>query len=373
MSKTGSTGGVARIREATLADYPQMAALESRYQLHPKTYEEWLHLWQGNPACRDLPDWKIGWVVENEKNDVVGHISNVPSAFELGGRKLIAASGRGLVVDEHYRSYGFPLFSAFFNQKNVDLIVNSTVNAQGMTLHELFHCRRCPSGAWNESVFWITHYRGFGEKLAEMKNLPAPSLLRYPISGALALRGAFRRRPRRVEVEGEFDFTSQFDSRFDSFWEELRARRAGQLLAVRSRETLEWHFHFPIARQRAWIITLTRGSSLRAYAVFLRQDNHNVGLKRVRLVDFQSLEDDSKVLAGMLQLMLDRCRQDAVEMLEVNGFSPEKRSMLEILSPHHRELPCWLYYYHAREKDVASQLKDPNMWDPTPFDGDGAL
>jgi len=374
MSKLASTGGVAQVREATFADYPQMAALESRYRLHPRPYDEWVHLWQGNPACRDLPEWKIGWVVENEQKEIVGHISNVPSAFEFRGRELIAASGRGLAVDERYRSYAFPLFSSFFNQKNIDLILNSTVNAQGMNLHELFHCQRCPAGAWDQSVFWITGYRGFAAKLAESKNAPLPTLLSYPVSAVLAVQDVFKRQPRPPKIQGaELDFTAGFDQRFEVFWKELKARQPSSLLAVRSHDTLDWHFKFALEQQRVWIVTLTCDSSLRAYGIFLRQDNYNVGLKRVRLVDFQSLDNEPHALGGMLWLALERCREQGFHMLEVNGFSAEKRAMLEPLAPHHRQLPCWLYYYKARDKQLAESLKDPSVWDPTPFDGDGAL
>jgi hypothetical protein len=361
-----------QIREAVFADYPGIAALEARYALRPKSYEEWIHLWTENPASR--PEWNIGWVVENASHDIVGYVGNVPSAFEFQGRTLVAASGRGLVVDEQYRSYSFPLFSRFFNQSNVDLIVNTTVNVNAVKLHELFHCQRVPVGIWDRSVFWITDYLSFAAKLAATKNLPLPNLLGYPLSAALAVKEKLRRKPLKPAGNGfEAAVATTFDQRFDNFWQELRKRNADSLLASRSRATLNWHFKFSLESQRAWVATVSQNGGLLAYAVFLRQDNHEVGLKRVRLVDFRTLNGNPELLVPMLTLALRRCHEQKIAMLEVIGASPETQQVLASFAPHRRDLPAWLYFYKAKDKQLAERLKDPGVWDPSPFDGDGAL
>lgn len=361
-----------QIREAVFADHPRIAALEARYALRPKSYEEWIHLWSGNPACP--PAWKIGWVVENASQDIVGYVGNVPSTFEFRGRKLIAASGRGLVVDEQYRSYSFPLFSQFFNQSNVDLIVNTTVNVNAVKLHELFHCERAPVGVWDRSVFWITNYRGFAAGLAAMRNLPLPNLLSYPLSAALAAKDRLRRKPLKPTVTGfEAAVASTFDQRFDAFWEALRTTHPDSLLATRSRAILNWHFKFSLESKRAWVATVSQDGGLLAYAVFRRQDNHEVGLKRIRLVDFRNLNGNAALLAPMLDAALTRCREQAIDMVEVIGASPAMQQVLAGFAPHRRELPAWLYFYKAKDKQLAESLKDPAVWDPSPFDGDGAL
>jgi hypothetical protein len=369
MSKLQST---VQIREAVFADYPKIATLEARYGLLPKSYEEWTHLWLDNPACP--AGWNIGWVVENASHDIVGYVGNVPSAFEFQGRKLAAASGRGLVVDEQYRSYSFPLFSRFFNQSNVDLIVNTTVNLNAVKLHELFHCQRVPVGAWDRSVFWITNYRGFAAKLAATKNLPLPNLLSYPVQAALVVKDKLRRKPSRPAGNGfEAVVATEFDQRFEAFWEELRKRHTDSIIALRSRPTLNWHFKFALEEKRAWVATVSQEGTMVAYAVFLRQDNHEIGLKRLRLVDFRVLNGDAELLTPMLSLAHRRCREQRVEMLEVIGASSSTMRVLAQFAPNHRVLPAWLYFYKTKDKQLAERLKDPGMWDPSPFDGDGAL
>jgi hypothetical protein len=60
-------------------------------------------------------------------------------------------------------------------------------------------------------------------------------------------------------------------------------------------------------------------------------------------------------------------------MLEVIGLSPETQRGLAGFAPNHRDLPAWLYFYKAKDKALAEKLRDPRVWDPSPFDGDGAL
>ncbi len=364
------------IRPANFADHAQISALGARYALTSKSYEEWAHLWLGNPAYLGLENWTIGWVLENNAGEIVGHIANIPSKFEFNGRSLLAASGSGLVVDERYRSYAMPLFSQFVNQSFPDVIINNSVNAQGLTLHNLFHFERVPAGAWNSSDFWITQYLGFADKLVESKNWPKS--LSFVVAAGLRLKDAFQRYPRIPLSQGmRLDILQSFDSRFDDFWRELRSVSPSVLKADRSRDTLNWHFEYPLARGAAWIVAVSTGSRILAYAVFLRQDNPEVELKRVRLVDFQTLDGNFGHLPAILDLALRKCRSEKIHMLEAIGFSPEKRRVISRLAPHQRKLPCWLYFYKTKTNNegiaLRQQLTNSAAWDPSPFDGDGSL
>src|SRR6266481_1784714 len=94
-----------KLREARFEDYEQIAGLESRFGLAVKPYEEWVHLWQGNPLYRELKtDWPIGWVLENGDGKIVGSMGNIPLLYEFDGRGVIVASGRHWVADPAYRS-----------------------------------------------------------------------------------------------------------------------------------------------------------------------------------------------------------------------------------------------------------------------------
>src|SRR5690348_12508588 len=111
-----------KLREARFEDHEQIAELESRFGLTAKPYEEWVHLWKGNPLYRKLKaDWPIGWVLEDEDGKLVASMGNIPSLYELDGRKILVASGRSWVADLAYRSASLSLLDNVIRQRNVDL------------------------------------------------------------------------------------------------------------------------------------------------------------------------------------------------------------------------------------------------------------
>jgi hypothetical protein len=364
----------ARVREAGFQDYAQIAALESRYGLQPKSYEEWAHLWIENPVYRQLPQWPIGWVCENERAEVVGCIANIPLAYEFENQTLIAATSRALVVASPYRPYCFPLLSCFFGQKNVDLFLNTTVNSKALKLHEIFRTLRVPTGIWDRSAFWITNYPAFAASLLAMKELPGSPALRYPLSAGLLLKDAVAGRGLRMRGnKSAAEFCTRFDERFDRFWKRLRKSSSGRLLASRARDVLEWHFKHALATDKAWVLTVASGSELSAYAIFRRQDNPAYGLKRMRLVDFQTMPGEAELLGPMLLCALDRCRREGIHMLEAIGFCSDKQRVIESLAPHRRQLSSWRYFYKANNEHLAASLQNSQVWDATCFDGDASL
>lgn len=361
-----------KFRETSFDDYARIAELGTRYSLEAESYEQWVHLWANNPVYHELGNWPIGWVLENEGKEMVGHIGNVPLLYEFDNRKLVAAASRAVVVDTRYRTYSFQLFRNFFKQKKVELFLATTVNEQAAKANQVFRAQRVPAGSWDESVFWITNYQGFSASLLAMKDLPAKRLS-YPLSAGLLLRDAVEGKWLKTRANGiEPDCCTAFDERFEDFWQKLRKANSGRLLANRSREILQWHFKHPLENGRAWVLTVSKGGALAAFAIFLRQDNTAFSLKRMRLVDFQAL-DNTELLRPMLCHALARCRREGIHMLEAMGFGPEKQRVINSLSPHRRALSSWRYFYKAADPQLAEKLKKSEVWDPSCFDGDSSL
>lgn len=362
------------IREATFDDYPGISALEARYGLHPKTRDEWQHLWLANPAYHEFRNWPIGWVCEDENGEIVGSINNIPLAYEFEGRRLTTATSRGLVVEIQYRPYCFSLLTRFFNQKGVDLFLNTSINDKVSKLQELFGAAQVPAGTWDRSAFWITNYRGFAESLLTRKQIRGAAALSYVVGPGLFTRGKLDRRVPKLDAAGKkVESYTQFDDRFDIFWQRLATQNFRQLLAVRTREILDWHFKHALQKGQAWVLGVSEGSELVAYAIFSRQDNTQFGLKRMRLVDFQALEGYTDLLKPLLAQALARCRRERVHMLEALGFSSDKQRIIQTVAPYHRELNSWRYFYRASNRHLLNILRNPDVWDPTCFDGDTSL
>ncbi|MGI8744124.1 MAG: hypothetical protein ACR2NN_16430 [Bryobacteraceae bacterium] len=349
-----------KVREASFDDYAPITALGQKYGLKARTPDEWLHLWVNNPEYRSRPGWPIGWVLENNKGELVGAICNIPLRYEFKGQTLITATGRCWVTEAEYRGYAILLLDEYFNQPNVDLFLNTTVNQHAMEAYKSFDSPRVPKGSWDRSAFWITNYAGFAKSaLAARKSTP---LLTYPLAASLLMKDCLTHCGIRPEVRVSVE--QGFDERFDVFWSELREKKFDILIGVRTREVLDWHFRYPLQSRQLYILTASNRDRLIAYAIFYRKDKEEYGLKRVRLVDYQSLDDNPATLASMLACILSTCRKERIHMLEDVGCC-----LQGVAAPHRRELPSWLFYYKAKEQQLAAAA----AWQPSLFDGDSSL
>jgi hypothetical protein len=363
-----------KFREASFKDHEQIASLESRYGLVSKKYDEWSHLWLGNPVYRERrADWSIGWVLEDDHHQIVGTMGNIPLLYEFEGRRILAASGRHWVAEPAYRSASLILLDRLVNQKNVDLFLNNTVSARAAAAAlDVFGCPRVPVGVWDESRFWITHYQGFSESVLNWKEYPFSKPLSYPLAAALVLKECLGKAKLR-ESDVEVTVCSGFDERFDDFWEGLKSSNPHRLLAVRTREILDWHYKHALLDDRLWIMAVVDGGRLVAYATFERKDKPEVGLKRMSLVDYQSLDGSTGLLLPLLSRALKKCRDEGIHALENIGRWLENGELIETVAPYRRKLPAWSYVYRANEPGLAERLKDPRVWAPSLFDGDASL
>jgi hypothetical protein len=83
------------LRPASFDDYDEIAALEEANGLSSKPREQWLHLWQNNPAYQQRPGWPIGWVLEDENGRIVGSLQNVPCLYRFDGRTWVGLAADG--------------------------------------------------------------------------------------------------------------------------------------------------------------------------------------------------------------------------------------------------------------------------------------
>jgi len=354
-----------RMRQAELGDYEQIAALQTRNGLRSRDHENWLEFWLNNPVYRRRGgNWPIGWVFENADSKIVGWHGNLPTAYYFAGRELVCVTSSPWVVDKPYRGYSTLLLGHFTRQADVDLVVNTTAGASAEPVFHLFGYSKVPVGSWDKSAFWITNYPEFLRIALRMKGVPLAQHLRYPSGAALFLRDYFKAVHKDVGSSfAQIEECSQFDSRFDEFWERLKQDRCDTLLAIRSQETLEWHFRDQLALRQLWILTASNESHIIAVAILDRRDRAN-GLKCVRLVDFQSLRGWEKMLLPFLARAREKCRSEGIHCMEVTGCWLDRPGLPRVVPPHYHRLPSWILYYKARNQELSRALQEPTTWAP---------
>lgn len=373
--KAAGSGYRPLVREARLDDYQRIIELQARNGLVSRSYEDWSKLWTSNPACvrRDRPS-QMGWVLAGPGGEIGGYLGNLALLYRLNGRNIHAATPYSWAVDPACRSYSLALLFQFLGQVGVDLFVCTTPNAIAERVLRAFKFSKVPSGRWDEAHFWITGFQGFAASALRAAPVPLPRVLAWPLAAGLYLGDAVRScvggisGPSRA-APYEFDLCTSFSDCFDAFWRELENENGHRLLAVRTRETLTWHFGGALAQGRVWILAIHKGSRLVAYAILDRQDHPVLQLRRLRLVDVRALRGFEGALGPALQWLLHKSRGEGIHVIENVGcwLDPFPAAV------HRRRLQSWLFYYKTRNEELLEQLRNAGVWMPSAFDGDASL
>ena len=360
------------IRLATFEDYEQIAMVEARHGLKIRPRVQWLSLWLDNPAYHQLPNWPIGWVVEDENRNIAGSLGNVPAFCFLGGKRYVCAAGRGWAVDVKYRALSVMLLAYQLRQRDADMNVVTTPSTTTAALCTQLGWCRVPVGQWDTSGFWITNYAKAVQDYLHAKTPKFIStVVNTLLSPPLRLKDALGRRPLAIRADHQLEWAAGFDSRFDCLWREFIGKHPGLFLADRNCATLRWHYTNALETGRVWILTASAGGRLTAFAVFERREIPALGLSRMLLVDFLSLAKDARLAAAMINHALDRCRAEGIHILETVGSWMEKLHSIQP-PPHRRSLDVWSYLYRITNPELERALDD-SSWYPTQFDGDASL
>jgi hypothetical protein len=357
------------VREATFDDYDGIMSVRRGCGLTERDRPSWEHHWTGNPHW--APETSIGWVIEDSDDRILGTFVSIPVGYQLGSHRLIAGVGNSYAVLPDGRKRSLQLVTEFCNQKHVDLLLSSTPAPMvAELLQRLFGALRAPYPEDTGILSWITNYRQFASALLRRRAGPLAGGLGYLAGPTLWTSDTLRRRARSRHRQFEVQRLDEFDERFDTFWSRL-AKSQNRLLAVRDRATLAWHFPTTRTPGRE-ILALQRADELLGYAVLIRKDQEPIGLKRLRICDLQTLEDDPSHVESLVSAAMTTARHSGIHMVEVMGHDAFRRSVFERLKPHRRQGGMRCLYWPKNPK-LADPLLEPETWALSPYDGDNSL
>ena len=329
-----------------------MRDLHYRAGLIREPRDTWPGLWTDNPVWASTdPKPSIGWVLES-LGEIVGFLGNIPTLCRYGDKTLVAAAASGFAVDPAYRGYGLLLASAFYKQKNVDILLNTSANEVAAMVCQRFKAAPLPQPDYDKILFWVLRPRpfvaaalrkaGFNSTFACLSSvLPAVFLRTY-----IAVRGR-RPLPRKSNPHTPLNISlidsSEVGSEFDDLWNR-KINEDTRFLNYRTPEVLRWHF----SRQSAKVVCCHRGAELIGYAVVVRDDKQNLGLARSRIADIFVEKDDPKVINRLLEGTYQYAMSVGSHVLEVMGFPPSIREVILRNGPYSRSGPtCLTSFEHG--------------------------
>ncbi|MHB8900482.1 MAG: hypothetical protein ACYC6Y_17150, partial [Thermoguttaceae bacterium] len=304
------------VREATFDDHEGIMAVRRTCGLTQRDRPSWEHYWTGNPHW--TPGSPIGWVIESRKGRILGTFSTIPVAYQLSGRRLIAGVGNSYAVLPEGRKRSLQVVTQFCHQNRVDLLLSSTPAAMvSELLQKLFGALRAPYPQDTGIFSWITDYGRFAGAVLRRKAGCLAGSLGCLAGPVLWTSDLVQHRHRPGRWPGEVERLEEFDERFDAFWAELAARRP-QLIAVRDRATLQWHFCAARTPGRQ-ILALHDGGRMAGYAVLIRKDYPSIGLKRLRICDLETLEDNRSHVEALVSAAIAVARPAGACVVDCMG------------------------------------------------------
>jgi hypothetical protein len=360
------------LREARFADYPQIFDLESTFFDDSLPPAERRSLFEDNPLWPRLRDtWPVGWVLEDVEGRIVGAVNNIPSAYLFAGQELVCGNGHCWAVLEPYRGYATMLMDEYFNQDGPDLLVSAKVGADAASVWSAY-AHRVPVGDWSNAAYAITRYRAFARAALVRKGFPLARALTLPAAATLRVKDALMRKALPDGLASyEFREVDGFDARFDAFWLELIAQNPSKLMGVRDAVSLRWHYGVPQRAGRLWVAVALRAGRIRAYCV-LKQHHRPPDIRSMKIVDFQTLEPDKDLLPGLVKLALRRSAAANCAFLEHHGCELPKMRGFEIIARYRAVKPSWSFFYYTDDPLLEERLADPEVWDPSEYDGDSS-
>ena len=367
------------IRDAAIEDAGEISALLVELGLNMPTGPDalrlhWRQMWIDNPAMKDAEKKPmIGKVLEKD-GAVVGFFGNIPLLYFFGDERVFLNAAIHWGVKKEARTQTTRLAEAYFDQPAADVLLVTTTNRAAGRLFLQNDFISVPQPDYDRALYWVTGAAGFLEAALRKKNLPSALAVTLAVVGgplaALAMN-VTRRQPKSVNHTVEVIGVSDIDDSFDGLWATKRDE-ATKLLACRSADSLRWHFGVESLAKRCQFLVY-RDQGLKGYAAVLRQDSHEIGLKRLRIVDLFVASDDEAVIDAILCKAFDYAKQTDCHVLEVIGLPAALRQRILRHRPFIRRMPTWPLYYRPGKGRLARELEQEAAWYVTSYDGDTSL
>ena len=367
----------AKLREAQFSDFPGVKDLKTQMGLSPDNPENWHRLWRTNPAlrfCRQpLP---IGWVME-AGGRIVGYLGNIALLYHFEGAALIATVATAFAVEPAYRPSSVGLMASFYQQKGVDLFLNTTAIPAVGEIAMALGAHKLPQPDYDTVLFWVLKPYRFSTAVMKRFGIRPALAGLGGIAGAVAVTGESLARQRHPRVSTRNHAISEIPlqeagGEFDDLWRR-KVSEPGRLLADRRLETLRWHFEIPGSDRLNHILCCRANGRLLGYVILRTQSDTRSGLQTSNVADLFVEGDDPEVTGEVLLAAFEKAKNLRSHVFEVLGFPDFVRRICSAWRPYSRTFPECPFYYRTSDCTLHKKLNSRDSWYAGPYDGDTTL
>ncbi len=358
-----------KIRAAKFDDLIKIKELCVRNNLQVEKINK--EVWKNFPNFSEFENVPIGWVMENNDGNIVGVILNLFMNYRLNDKTYKASVVSTWAVDDNYRKDSMNLIFKWIYQKNVDLLVDNRRTERSAKILKSFKFKNVPTKDYEKIIYWVLDYPNFIKSVIKKKLKIQIGPISIILAAILKSYDFIMNRNKNFYLNKKTFEVKSFDKKFDFFWDKLP--KNNKFMSERNSASLEWHFARGIKEKRISVLTLSSENNLIGYIILMRSNNKEIGLKRMKIVDIQSLSNSEEDTKNLIANAVLYAREEGVHILELMGFGKSIKEQALKTNPYIRSLSNSPFFYKIMSNELKNAFTDNIEWDACLFDGDGSL
>lgn len=353
------------VRPFTFADIGAVNALHRSVGWPERSTAGWARLID-NPNGRHVGA-PPGWVIDGVDGAPAAFVGNLVQSFRLGQGTLFGATGYSLIVTPELSGRSRSLIQAFRRQPGVFAWYALDANALSAPLYPRFGMQPWPPQVNGLKLSWITNplacargrlnrwisaghpfmARALGEQMMDNRIFTRPHL-RLP-SGVAVLSDLRDR------------------SRFADFWDALV--QDGKLVVDRSPAAMRWRLADPDLTAQPLLLAFNRGASITGFAMAMPTKPTSIEPPVLEIIDLIAVEEDADAIPALMQALIQTAPILGAAKVRLQTVSVPMLARLGHWAGKARREGGWGHCYAA----FAPDGPNPDLWAPTPLDGDYAI
>lgn len=368
-----------KIRKAEEKDFTELSVLLKEafpfipVYLWKHRFDMW---WINNPA-KD-PSIPYGWILEDNKSEIVGFNGNIPVKYLINGKRGIAAAATSWYVKPQVRGiYSIKLMLEFTKQKNIDLFLNTTPSEKTKKMLPKIGFLHTDL-PFNKTEYWYILNNTKVLKLILNKWVKSPRIfsfiriISFPFK--LAIDIIQRIKDKKIFQANQHKYRCSLckccDESFTKLWEIHKKTKATTL--YRDEKNLNWlYFSSAVADKRFVIKCIdTEEDKLTGYFILDINCHSDENIKTMELMDTYLPEVEEKTLLSLISLSIDLAKKHDVAALRLWSINREMNNILKKLIKVRRKYRFGYFYKFNDAIKINLDSLDEHEFIPSPVDPD---
>ncbi|MFH1386122.1 MAG: hypothetical protein ABIH50_00435 [bacterium] len=328
------------------------------------SFEEFADLWRyrWESPFRSEKDL-LGWVLENEQQEVKGFISYIPLMLRAGEDLYPANSVSTWVVDPSASSNSLDLFRAF-GKRDADVwLLDTTANKIASLMCKRLKMAPVAIVGYQRKFIWIVDtYAFLKSRSAKLFATPVGRIVAFLLSIILRLKGHMITAPAK---DFSLHSVEKFGEEYDRFWDQIKKDMG--ITHERTKEFMNWrHFNLPKLKGKACsFVCKDKNGEILGYLMLKTCGRGEGGEKRMIITDLLFISGRIDVYQFLVRSAYQIAKEKSMAILEVFGYRAELMNELLDYKPIIRSFDHMTYW----SKSPNNILPNKSVW-VSGIDGD---